>query len=126
MVEPAHKLTLTPKELGNFFARQRNALGLSQGQIAKTLSYANANFISMIESGRSKIPIGRVDDFVSVYQLSPEFTFVAMQVLYPDFLETILKLSKRAPKIFKDTLKNTDEEIFGIYSNAEMKLKSAN
>ena len=110
------------QDIGLILSRQRNRCGLSQSDIAKKLGYANVNFISMIESGKSKIPINRVDELVAAYQLAPEFILVILRTIYPDFLETIYKVARKVPKIVKDAFKNPDEELSLIYSGTKASL----
>ena len=107
---------VSPEEIGRVLREHRARIGLSQSDIAKSLGYANVNFISMIESGKSKIPVNRVDDLVSAYQMSPEFTLVILRAEYPEYLTTIIRLAKRIPRIFKEFISDPDEEINTIYS----------
>lgn len=106
---------LSPVEIGRILADQRKRIGISQGDVARELGYVNMNFISMIESGRSKIPMNRVDDFVYAYRMNPEFILVILRVMYPDILDSILRLANKIPKIFKGFIKNNDEEIEEIF-----------
>lgn len=106
---------LSPVEIGRILADQRKRIGISQGDVARELGYVNMNFISMIESGRSKIPMNRVDDFVHAYRMNPEFILVILRVMYPDILDSILRLANKIPKIFKGFIKNNDEEIEEIF-----------
>jgi transcriptional regulator with XRE-family HTH domain len=39
---------------------RREQLALSQGELAQKLGYTNANFISMLEGGWSKVPLAKV------------------------------------------------------------------
>jgi hypothetical protein len=76
----------------------------------------------MIESGTCKIPVNKVDALVEAYQISPEFSLVILQAEYPDFLDTIMRLSKSVPRIFKDAIKNPAEEIDSIYTRQRVSL----
>lgn len=73
----------------------------------------------MIESGRTKIPINKVDELVDAYRLSQEFILVVMRTMYPESLETILRLANKLPRIFKDVIKNADDEIDDIYEKTK-------
>lgn len=106
---------VTQQDIGSLLAQHRKRIGLSQGHIARELGYVNVNFISIIESGKSKIPMGRIDDFVQAYGLAPEFILVILRVLYPETLGLISRIANKVPKIFKDYLKNNDEELANIY-----------
>lgn len=103
------------KAVGRVLSEQRRRVGLNQGDIAKELGYVNINFISMIESGKSKIPVNRIDDLVAAYQLPPEFILVALQAEYPEYLGTMLRLAKKTPLIFKDVVNDPPARIERIY-----------
>lgn len=109
------KLDITPQEIGRILAGQRKRVGLSQGVIAKAMGYVNINFISMIESGKSKIPVNKIDNLVDAYEMNAEFTLVILRTEYPEYLAAIIKLAKRIPKIFKEAIADPDIEIDAIY-----------
>lgn len=117
---------ITIVDIGRVLRDQRTKIGASQLDIARRLGYANFNFVSMIETGRSKIPVGRVEDFVEVYGISPEFTLVILRVMYPDVLKTVLRLVKKIPKIFKEFVKEQDEEIEDIFNHIRSSIYSRN
>jgi hypothetical protein len=109
---------ITGADILQILVNQRRRLGLSQGDVAKELKYRNVNFISMTESGRSKIPINRITDFIEAYRMSPEFALVILKVQYPEILETVIKLSKTAPRIFKGFIKDPARELANISSKS--------
>lgn len=109
------KAGITFKDVGKVLSEQRKRIGLNQGDIAKQLKYVNINFISMLESGKSKIPVNKIDELVAAYQLPPEFILVALQAEYPDYLGTILRLAKKTPLIFKDVVNDPTARIDRIY-----------
>ncbi|MBV5326525.1 MAG: helix-turn-helix transcriptional regulator [Chlorobium sp.] len=106
----------TKEELGRILSEQRKRVGRSQGDIAKALDYSNVNFISMIESGKSKIPINRIAVLVDAYSMSPEFILVILRVEYPEYLDMIASIASRFPKIFKRVTEDQDKEISNIYN----------
>lgn len=114
---------ITFQAVGRILADQRKRIGLSQGAIAKPLGYVNINFISMIESGKSKIPINRIDDLVAAYQLPSEFILVVLQAEYPDYLDTMLRLAKKTPQIFKDVVNDPPARIYRIYEKTVESLR---
>lgn len=114
--------TITVVELGRLLFTQRKAIGFSQGDVTKRLGYANLNFISMIEAGKSKIPINRVSDFVSVYGFSKDFALVILRVMHKDAFDAFLSLATEIPRVFKDALKSPDEEISEIYDKIRLSL----
>ncbi len=112
------RLEITSQEIGSVLSRQRKRVGLSQADIAKAMGYVNINFISMLEAGKSKIPVNRIDDLVDAYQMNPEFILVVLYSQYPEYLATIIRMAKRIPKIFKEVIANSDIEIEAIYLKA--------
>ncbi len=48
---------------------RREQLLMSQGELAAELGYANSNFVSMIEMGWSRVPLGKVGDLARVLRL---------------------------------------------------------
>lgn len=109
------KLEITPQEIGRVLSGQRKRVGLSQGDIAKAMGYVNINFISMIEAGKSKIPVNKIDSLVDAYQMNPEFILVVLRSEYPEYLAAIIRLAKRIPRIFKEAIADPDIEIEAIY-----------
>jgi len=49
--------TNADKKIGNLIKNKRNKLGITQIQIAKELGFTSPVFISLIESGKSKLPL---------------------------------------------------------------------
>ena len=103
------------KDVGRVLSEQRRKIGLNQAVIAKELGYVNINFISMIEGGKSKIPVNKIDELVKAYQLPPEFILVAFQAQYPEYLGTMLRLAKKTPLIFKDVVNDPTARIERIH-----------
>lgn len=114
---------ITFQDVGRLLADQRRRIGLCQADIAKPLGYVNINFISMIESGKSKIPINRIDDLVKAYQLAPEFILVVLQAQYPEYLGTLLRLAKKTPLIFKDVVSDPAARIERIFQITQESLR---
>lgn len=110
-------LEITQQDIGRVLTGQRKRVGLSQGDVAKQLGYVNINFISMIESGKSKIPINKIDQLILAYQMNTEFMLVVLRCYYPEYLEAIIRLAKRIPKIFKDAIADPESVIDDIYIN---------
>ena len=50
---------------------RREAFGMQQGELAARLGYDNANFISMIEMGWSKVPLAKAPLIADVLRLPP-------------------------------------------------------
>ncbi len=64
------KLSKTRKELGQFLKARREALGLSQNDIAKTFGDRSAQFVSNVERGFAGIPVNRIKACAELLGLS--------------------------------------------------------
>ena len=73
------------KTAGLILKRRREELGLSQRQVADALGYRNYNYISMIETGRSAIPVNKIPAIVIAYNINPAF---GCMLLKANFEET--------------------------------------
>jgi len=54
---------------GKIVAQRRRDLSLNQAELAKILKCPSVNFISMIESGRSKVPVERSVEFATALEI---------------------------------------------------------
>ncbi len=91
--------------LGTLLKEYREENKLSQRDIASSLGYANANFISMLETGKTNIPVKRLNDVIEAYQMDSEFITVFVQKLMPDMWELFMQIydSFLAPNQFKNS-----------------------
>jgi transcriptional regulator with XRE-family HTH domain len=58
---------------GEVLAQRRQDLALSQAELAKVLAYPSVNFISMMESGRSKVPIERSVEIAAALEIDAKW-----------------------------------------------------
>jgi ribosome-binding protein aMBF1 (putative translation factor) len=70
----SHNMKLTEsyqnqQKLGQVVSVRRRELGLSQAELAARLAYKNTNFVSMIESGQSELPLDRTSQFAEVLEI---------------------------------------------------------
>jgi hypothetical protein len=72
-----------------------------QAEIAHELELPNKNFISMVESGRSKIPVARITEFVKAYRLNPAFSLVIIKWLRPGIWALFKSAVEDNPNLFK-------------------------
>jgi len=86
--------------IGAILRAFRDGAEISQKDIAESLNYANVNFISMMETGRSSPPIGRVSEIVSVYECDSIMTLVILKYLYPEAWSAILSALNDCHDIF--------------------------
>jgi len=74
------------------------AVDKTQFQISKELGYPNANFISLIKSGKSILPAAKVGDFARSLGLDPaQFLRIYMEAYQPEFWEVIKGIMKKEP-----------------------------
>jgi transcriptional regulator with XRE-family HTH domain len=101
--------------IGELLKRRREELGLSQRNMAGRLQYKNVNFMSMLETGVSAIPLLRIPDIVQAYEL-PRFVGLAMlHELHPDAWNVVSQLEadymKESEKGLQDGLKGLEKEV---------------
>ena len=86
-------------QIGLILKAKREEMDLSQRAIADTLGYSNANFITMVEKGRSPIPVKKLFSFVRVYGLDVDFAVAALLVSQPEVLESMHELFAKNPDL---------------------------
>jgi transcriptional regulator with XRE-family HTH domain len=75
------------KRVGEFIRARRDELGLSQGDIIKTLGYVSRNSVSNIEVGREGLPAKRVYAWADILQV-PRDAFFRFATGETDRMET--------------------------------------
>lgn len=90
---PASYQLLT--EPSQIVAARRLELSLTQGELARKLGYPNPNFISMLESGKSGVPVERAIDFAKALEMSVEW-FIE-KVLTDRFPQIAARIYKSQP-----------------------------
>ena len=101
--------------IGLYLKRTREKNNLSQKSVAGLLNYKNINFISMIENGVSKIPVNKIMEFVSAYQLPPIFGFVIIREVYGDIWKAMLETEKIDPQLKESSFDELDKKIGALY-----------
>jgi transcriptional regulator with XRE-family HTH domain len=83
----SYKQLLDPNEI---IAQRRQELNLSQGELARKLSYPSINFISMLEAKKSKVPIERAADIADALEMDPKwFIECVLRDRHPNIAEVI-------------------------------------
>jgi transcriptional regulator with XRE-family HTH domain len=100
--------------VGALLKARRENLDISQREIAHRLGYRNINFISMLESGRSNIPIGRLADVLGAYEIDG-FLSIAAKGLYPECWNLMLKIIQKHPEFANKDTKEIDKEMDGAF-----------
>lgn len=83
--------------IGELLQRQREHIGASQRDIAAKMDYPYINFISMLEIGAAKIPLGRIPNIVAAYKFGPEFSMILTKVLFPDTWKLFCTIIENEP-----------------------------
>lgn len=78
-------------------AARRQELALNQAELAKALGYQKSNFISVLESGKSKVPLDMAPLFAHVLEMDQKW-FVAkcMRSSLPNLAEFLFGPDKAA------------------------------
>lgn len=82
-------ILISEKAICNVLRSQRDSLNISQREIAKKLGYRNANYVSMLETGNSRIPVFKIPAIVEAYRLPKSYIAVMIRELYPDHWDFI-------------------------------------
>jgi transcriptional regulator with XRE-family HTH domain len=106
--------------VGNILKEQRESQGLSQIDVAMELGYKNYNYISMLENGRSNIPVKRVMDIVRAYKFEDSVIPVFIKKLLPNVWEIISYWIEHEPSVPTSTeelveyAKKTEEKFMNL------------
>lgn len=85
--------------LGALLREHRKQMGKTQADIAADLGYRNVNFVSMMEGGRSNIPLNRISEVVAAYGLEPEFISVVTRYVNPDCWRLACHIARVHPEL---------------------------
>ena len=99
------------ERIGSILKNFREAKGLSQRELARALGYMNANFISMIETGRSAPPLGKLLELCEAIDADKAIIAVILKYLYPDAWDATLAAIYGCPGIFKSKSRKIDEDV---------------
>lgn len=79
----------TPNDV---IATRRSDLGITQAELAKKLDLKSANFITILEKGRSQVPLERAPDLAKALEMDPKwFTRMVLEYRYPDVSEVLFE-----------------------------------
>ena len=72
------------REAGQWLKKRREAIGLSQRQVAEKVGAEYYTFISQLETGRGRIPPARYVDWANALEIEPrEFVYKLMRYYDP-------------------------------------------
>jgi len=100
------------KVIGKILKLTRESKNISQKEIGKRVGYENINQISMIEHGKTSIPINKISIIVSAYELKDIFKGVIMKFVHYDAYEemfTILDNPSERNRIESKIIENLSE-----------------
>ncbi len=75
---------------GRIVAARREELSFSQAELARKLDYPNPSFISMMEAGKSRVPVEKATEIANALEMDP--TWFTRQVVldrYPELREAL-------------------------------------
>jgi len=82
------EVTRADKKLGEYLRRKREALSLTQSEVAQRLGYGSPQFISNIERGISNVPVKSLRIMIDLYQISAN---EVIQILLDDKRRALLR-----------------------------------
>jgi DNA-binding XRE family transcriptional regulator len=114
------KRVLTEREkMGALLKHTREFLRWTQREMAQRLGYENANYISMLESGSSKIPLTKIPQISRKYCLDNIYMVIMMRELYPEMWNLIKEIMQNVPEL--DAMvkeKKKEDEFCNVYERA--------
>ncbi|WP_319524276.1 helix-turn-helix transcriptional regulator [uncultured Desulfosarcina sp.] len=108
MVEDKFANALVAGALLKSYREKRN---LSQSDVAQQLGYRNVNFISMIESGKSNIPIARIIDVLNAYQIEAEMALALVKKLQPEIWQLFKHMITTNPELLKKKFGEIEDDL---------------
>ncbi len=98
------------KRVGAFLRARRQELGLTQGEITKTLGYVSLNSVSNLETGREGLPAKRIYAWADILQVPRDafFRFVTGEV---EKMET----GKTSAPVEADKLTQAETDLLAAY-----------
>jgi transcriptional regulator with XRE-family HTH domain len=85
------------KDPAEIVSTRRSELSLTQTELAKKLGYQNVNFVSMLESGKSKIPLEKTIDIADALEMDRQwFVEVVLRQRFPVVAAEIFDKKRRS------------------------------
>lgn len=94
------------ERIGAILRGFRETNELSQRDVATKLNYVNVNFISMIETGRSSPPLGKLVELKDAFQADAAIVPVVLKFLYPDAWGSMIGAIHECPDLFGCSIDN--------------------
>lgn len=107
MTETGTESIMSRKAIGQLMKITREAEGKTQYEVAQSLGYKHENFLSMVESGRTNIPMIRIIDFIAEYNMKSMFGLVILKATFPDAYNFFVQLITETCEMLNG--KNYDE-----------------
>ncbi|UUZ75397.1 hypothetical protein LP414_27155 [Polaromonas sp. P1(28)-13] len=102
--------------VAEYLTGQIDLCGKAQHELAKECGYANANIITMLKQGRSKLPMGRVGVMAKALGVDPLFLFsLVMNEYEPETWATIQEFVLKQPLVT-----NNEMEIIELVRTAKV------
>ncbi|MBX2996061.1 MAG: helix-turn-helix transcriptional regulator [Bdellovibrionaceae bacterium] len=72
MKKRSQKQSLKPHNWGEMLRKKRVEKGMTQAELSEKLNYPNPQFISLMERGLSKVPLGTMGRLIEILDLDEE------------------------------------------------------
>ena len=99
------------ERVGSILRGIRTMNEVTQRDIAVSLGYVNINFISMIETGRSSPPLGKLVELKNAYKFEPEIILIILRYLYPEIWDAMIGAMASCTDIFNADLDGIEKKV---------------
>jgi len=91
--------------VAEFLEMQFNLCGKSQSEIAQEIGFKNANVITMLKQGRTKVPVNRIGALATALEVDPLHLFkMVMQEYQPETWDALEKYVLKQPFVSENEL----------------------
>jgi transcriptional regulator with XRE-family HTH domain len=106
-----HKQNQYQEAIGALLKAHREHKNLNQRDIARALNYKSINYISILEGGKSNIPMDRLKEIMDAYQMNSVITPILVRYLHPDVWNLFMAMLKSYPSLQEMGEKEMDKDV---------------
>lgn len=106
------------EKVGKLLKRKREELGGTQKEIARVMDYKSANYVSMLETGSSKIPFTKIPEITRAYCLDRLYIVIIIRQLYPEHWNLIKELMRAVPELDAIVHETLEKDVAEMYDEA--------
>lgn len=104
-----NEISISQVAIGALLKAHREHMNLQQRDIAQALRYRNINYISILESGRSNIPLAKIKELAEAYRIDAIIIPIITKYLNPDVWELQMSIIEKCPELFGNLNRETIE-----------------